>query len=150
MTLATFLAALAGALLSSLVPVVNAELLLMGLALASPASAPLLVVVMAAGQMAGKSVLFLGGGRLSRSEALERRLARWRLDERSPRARAPLVGISAFTGLPPFYLVSVAAPALGVPYRTFLVVGLAGRLLRFAILVSLPQLLACVSRIGGP
>jgi membrane protein YqaA with SNARE-associated domain len=147
-TPALFFAALSGAVVSSLVPVVNAELLLMGLALASPAAAPLLVVVMAAGQMVGKSVLFLGGGRLTRS-ALEGRLARWRLDGRTRRAGAPLIGISAFTGLPPFYLVSVAAPALGVPFRTFLAVGLAGRLLRFGVLVALPRLIAHTSRIGG-
>jgi membrane protein YqaA with SNARE-associated domain len=143
-----FFVALSGALVSSLVPVVNAELLLMGLALAAPAAAPLLVVVMAAGQMVGKSALFLGGGRLTRS-ALEGRLSRWRLDGRTRRAGAPLIGMSAFTGLPPFYLVSVAAPALGVPFRTFLVMGLAGRLLRFAFLVALPPLVAQLPRIGG-
>jgi len=148
-TPAIFFVALTGAVVSSLVPVVNAELLLMGLAVASPAAAPLLVVVMAAGQMVGKSVLFLGGGRLTRS-TLGGRLARWRLDGRRRRAGAPLIGISAFTGLPPFYLVSVAAPALGVPFRTFLVLGLAGRLLRFGVLVALPPLIAHTSRIGGP
>jgi membrane protein YqaA with SNARE-associated domain len=140
-TLALFFVALSGAVVSSLVPLVNAELLLIGLAVASPAAAPVLVVVMAAGQMAGKSILFLGGGRLTRS-TLESRLARWRLDGRTGRARAPLIGISAFTGLPPFYLVSIAAPALGVPFRTFLAVGLAGRLLRFGALVAIPLLIA--------
>ena len=147
MTPAIFFVALSGAVVSSLIPLVNAELLLIGLAVASPASAPLLVVVMAAGQMVGKSVLFLGGGRLTRSK-LESRLARWRLDGRTRRARAPLIGISAFTGLPPFYLVSIAAPALGVSFRTFLAVGLAGRLLRFGALVALP-LIARSHRIGG-
>jgi membrane protein YqaA with SNARE-associated domain len=143
-----FLVALSGALVSSLVPLVNAELLLLGLALASPAAAPLLVVVMAAGQMVGKSALFLGGARLTPS-TLEGRLARWRLDERTGRAGAPLIGMSALTGLPPFYLVSVAAPALGVRFRTFLVMGLAGRLLRFAVLVALPRLVVHVARTGG-
>ena len=100
MTPAIFFVALTGAVVSSRVPVVNAELLLTGLALATPAA-------------------------------------------------APLIGISAFTGLPPFYLVSVAAPALGVPFRTFLAVGLAGRLLRFGVLVALPLLIAHSSRIGG-
>ena len=98
--------------------------------------------------MVGKSVLFLGGGRLTPSR-LEARLARWRLDGRTRRARAPLIGISAFTGLPPFYLVSIAAPALGVSFRTFLAVGLAGRLLRFGALVALPQVIAHSTRIGG-
>lgn len=148
MTAAIFFAALSGALVSSLVPFVNAELLLIGLSLAAPAAAPLLVVVMAAGQMVGKSALFLTGGRLTRS-ALEGRLARWRLLGRSGRAGAPLIGTSALLGLPPFYLVSVAVPALGVRFRTFLVVGLAGRLLRFGALVALPDLVARTLQIGG-
>ena len=148
MTPALFFAALSGAVVSSLVPLVNAELLLIGFALASPAAAPLLVVVMAAGQMVGKSILFLGGGRLTPAR-LEAGLARWRLDGRTRRVRAPLVGISAFTGLPPFYLVSIAAPALGVSFRTFLALGLAGRLLRFGALVALPQVIAHSTRIGG-
>jgi membrane protein YqaA with SNARE-associated domain len=147
-TPALFLTALSGAVVSSLVPVVNAELLLMGLALASPAAAPLLVVAMAAGQMVGKSILFLGGGCLTRA-SLETRLARWGLDRPGRRAGAPLVGISALTGLPPFYLVSIAAPALGVSFRTFLALGFAGRLLRFGALVALPLLIAHATRIGG-
>jgi len=148
MTGGIFFVALSGALVSSLVPFVNAELLLIGMALATPAAAPLLVVVVSVGQMVGKSVLFLTGGRVARS-ALEGRLARWRLDGRTHRAGGPLIGMSAFLGLPPFYLVSVAAPALGVRFRTFLVMGLAGRLLRFGLLVSLPELVARIPRIGG-
>src|SRR5205085_6227892 len=81
-TAALFFVALSGAVVSSLVPLVNAELLLIGLAVASPPAAPFLVVVMAAGQMVGKSVLFLGGGRLTRS-TLQSRLVRWRLDGRT-------------------------------------------------------------------
>ena len=153
MTMALFVTALSGAVLSSVVPFVNAEILLLGLALASPESAPLLVVVMAAGQMAGKSALFLGGDRLAPA-AMEARLARWRRGGSGRAAGAPLVGVSALVGLPPFYLVSIAAPALGVRFRTFLAMGLAGRLLRFALLVALPQLvamplLAHVPRPGG-
>ena len=148
MTPALFFVALSGAVVSSLVPFVNAELLLIGLTVASPAAAPLLAVVMAAGQMVGKSILFLGGGRLTRA-SLETRLARWRLDRPGRRGGAPLIGISAVTGLPPFYLVSIAAPALGVSFRTFFTVGLAGRLLRFGALVALPQLIAHSTRIGG-
>jgi membrane protein YqaA with SNARE-associated domain len=133
------------------VPFVNAEILLLGLALAAPEAAPLLVVVMAAGQMAGKSALFLGGDRFTPA-AIETRLARWRLDGRGRGAAGPLIGVSAFTGLPPFYLVSIAAPALGVRFRTFLAMGLAGRLLRFAVLVALPQLVAIpfLSRLPRP
>ncbi len=148
MTAALFFAALSGALVSSLVPFVNAELLLLGLALGAPAAAPLLAVVVAVGQMAGKSALFFGGSRLPEG-VLQARLERWRLRDLGGRAAAPLVGMSALTGLPPFYLLSVAAPALGVRFPTFLVVGLAGRLLRFGALVLLPDLFSRMARIGG-
>jgi membrane protein YqaA with SNARE-associated domain len=143
-----FFAALSGAVVSSLVPFVNAELLLLGLALAAPAAAPMLAVVVAVGQMAGKSALFLGARRVSES-ALAARLERWRLNGRGRVAGGPLVGLSALTGLPPFYLLSIAAPALGVRFRTFLVMGLAGRLLRFGALVLLPGFLSRVVRLGG-
>ena len=103
MTAGLFFTALLGAVVSSVVPFVNAEILLLGLALASPEA-------------------------------------------------APLIGVSALTGLPPFYLVSIAAPALGVRFGTFLAMGLAGRLLRFAVLVALPQLVAIplLARIPRP
>jgi hypothetical protein len=130
----------AGAVVSSLVPFVYAEVLLLGLTAAYPADAAWIVVLVATGQMAGKVVLFLGGGRLTPAAAAAR-LARW-CRGRGRAAGGPLVGVSALVGLPPFYLVSLAAPALGVRLRTFLAMGLAGRLLRFGILAALPALAA--------
>ena len=148
MSASLFFAALSGAVASSLLPFVNAELLLLGLVLAAPGAAPLLAVVVAVGQMAGKSALFLGSRRLSHG-AIAARLARWGLSGRQNVKGGPLVGLSALTGLPPFYLLSIAAPALGVRFRTFLVMGLAGRVLRFGALVSLPELFSRVLRMGG-
>jgi membrane protein YqaA with SNARE-associated domain len=146
-TAALFFAALSGALVSSVVPFVNAELLLLGLALAAPASAPLLAVVVAVGQMLGKSALFLGGSRLPQG-GIAKRLPRWCIFDRGPRSGA-LVGVSALVGLPPFYALSIAAPALGVRFSTFVVMGLAGRLLRFGAVVLLPELFTRVARLGG-
>ena len=139
-------AALSGALVSSLVPVVNAELLLIGLSLAAaPASAPLLVVAFAVGQMIGKSTLFLTGGRLTRTP-VGQRLTRWGLDGRTKRAGIPLIALSASVGMPPFYLVSVAAPSLGVRFRTFVMVGLAGRIVRFAAVVAVPAVVSAFTQ----
>ena len=145
MTAALVVSAFSGAVVSAVVPVVNTELLAIGLAMAAPpAAAPLLVLALASGQMVGKSALFLTGGRLSRV-ALEGRLARWRLDGRAARAGAPLVGLSAFAGLPPFYLVAVAAPAVGIRFGTFLLFGLLGRLARFGLLIGVPELLTGIT-----
>jgi membrane protein YqaA with SNARE-associated domain len=48
---------------------------------------------------------------------------------------------SALTGVPPFYVVSVAASSLRLSLARFLLVGGSGRLLRFAAIVALPGLL---------
>jgi hypothetical protein len=141
-TAALLLAALSGAVVSGVVPVVNAELLLVGLALSAPPSAaPALVLAVAVGQMVAKCALFLTSGRLT-AGALAPRLARWKLDGRSRRAAVPLVAASAALGLPPFYLVAVAGPALGVRFRTFALVGLAGRVVRFAAVLVVPALIS--------
>ena len=142
MSAALLLAAFSGSVVSGVVPFVNAELLLVGFALAAPPSAaPALVLVVAVGQMIAKCVLFLTGGRLT-AGALGPRLARWKLDGRSRRAAVPLVAASAALGLPPFYLVAIAAPALGVRFLTFAVVGLAGRVVRFAAVLVVPALIS--------
>jgi hypothetical protein len=145
MSATVLLGALTGAVVSGVVPIVNAELLLLGLALASPDAAPVLVLVVAAGQMIAKCALFLTGGRLT-AGALAPRLTRWGLDRGGRRAAAPLVAASAALGLPPFYLVAVAGPSLGVRFRTFALVGLAGRLVRFAAVLALPALVSAFTR----
>jgi membrane protein YqaA with SNARE-associated domain len=141
---ALLLGALGGAVVSAFVPLVNAELMLLGLALAAPAAAPALVAVVAVGQMVGKSVLFVTGDRCARG-ALRKHAARWRLD-RCGRWAAPLVALSASVGLPPFYLVAIGGSTLGIRLRTFVLCGFAGRLVRFGAVVSLPHLTAGVLR----
>ena len=66
--------------------------------------------------------------------------ARARLDRASEkvasykRGPASLIFASAVSGIPPFYGVSLACGALGMRLRTFLIMGSAGRALRFGIL----------------
>jgi membrane protein YqaA with SNARE-associated domain len=127
-----------------LVPIINAELWLIGLtvSLASAAPLPAVVVLAALGQILAKSVLF-GGGRgaaalpggryqakLDRARA---RLAGWR---RKPLA---VLAVSASVGLPPFYVMAPLAGALGIRFRPFLVIGFAGRAIRFAVVVILAR-----------
>ena len=140
-----WVATLGMSFLSGFVPLVNIEAYLLGAAALLPGIPPLVVVVPAAlGQMAAKAVLFLGGrGLVSlplrfRDRALA---AAARLGTRRPPA---FVFTSALTGLPPFYVVSVAAGMLGFRPGPFLLAGLAGRLLRFGAVFALPGLLAWV------
>ena len=47
--------------------------------------------------------------------------------------------VSASSGFPPFYVVSIAAGMLTFPLLPFIVFGFAGRLIRFAVAVFLPH-----------
>lgn len=143
-----WIATFGAAFLSGFLPVVNIELYIVGAAALVPGCPPLVVVVAAAlGQMAAKALLFLGGRGLVRlpSGHGERALAlASRLAARQGSAPA-LVFTSALTGLPPFYVVSVAAGLLGFRAGHFLLAGLVGRLLRFGAVFALPALLLRVA-----
>lgn len=131
------------AIVSGLVPVVNLELILIGLvrlAVDDASQLPALVVLAAAGQMVAKIVLYHAsrgmldlprGRHRDKIIAARARLEQWR-------SRPYLVyALSASLGLPPFYLTVLAAGALAIRLHAFLMIGLAGRLVRFAVLVAL-------------
>ncbi len=129
---------LLGTAVSGVVPLVNAEVLVIVAAAAAPTLAvPLVACVSTVGQMTGKVSLFA--------------LARWAPNRLPGRARdalgrgsdmvsdrggtaGSLVFTSALTGFPPFYGVSLATGALGMRLQDFLVAGGAGRFLRFGVL----------------
>jgi membrane protein YqaA with SNARE-associated domain len=131
---------------AGLVPLVNAEVFLVGVsmwAVTSTSQLPLVALCAAVGQMTAKVLLYYAGmgmielprGRFrERLERARSKIERWR-------KRPYLVyAISATVGLPPFYLVSLAAGALRIGFSAFCAIGLAGRFLRFAIVVALPHL----------
>ena len=129
-------------LVSAFVPFVNAEAYLVFASLVFPrGSLPGVVLCATAGQMTGKVALYFAG-----SGAL--RLPLRRHEARIEQARAVLQGrrsnavvfLSALSGLPPFYFVSIAAGVLRTRLRGFLAWGSLGRALRFAVCVVSPQL----------
>ena len=129
---------MAGAVLSGVIPLVNAELLVVGVAAAVPAAAiPLVAIVCGSGQMLSKSMLY-GLARWAPSRLPHG--ARARLERASQGltrrggAAGSVVFTSASVGLPPFYGVSIAAGALRVRFATFVTLGLIGRILRFGVL----------------
>src|SRR5262245_38771239 len=94
--------------------------------------------------MIAKSVVYFGGrglvelprGRFAnRTHDLLARANRW------PNTNTLFLLCSAATGVPPFYVITIAAGTLRVPFARFFAVGLAGRIIRFAVLVALPQTL---------
>ena len=133
------------AVVSSLVPLVNAEALVVGSVLAAPpAFALVIAAVVTAGQVAGKVVLFMGGTGLMqtrraaespRARALARRM------EGRPGAMRVTVFASATLGLPPLYLMAIVAGAARLPMPTFATLCVTGRFMRFYMLALAPALL---------
>jgi membrane protein YqaA with SNARE-associated domain len=129
---------LLGTVVSGVLPLVNAELLVAGAAVAAPGiGVPIVAAVSAGGQMISKTLLF-GVARWAPSRLPVR--ARTTLERTSQAvanrggAAGSLVFTSAAVGLPPFYGVSLAAGALGMRLRSFVLSGAVGRLLRFGAL----------------
>jgi membrane protein YqaA with SNARE-associated domain len=131
-------------LVGALVPVVNVEVYLLVVASVAPRTALAPVVLLAAlGQMVGKTALYYGGRHAPRmiSKKSSEKLDRVRVRFENGRVRGDaLVLLSAVTGLPSFYIVSVVAGVLRLRIIPFLVYGFAGRTARFAAVVWLPQL----------
>ena len=135
----TFLVCLA----SGLVPVVNAEIYLIGVALITPPPLlPLVVLAAALGQMIAKAMMFFAGVGISK---IKRERARAAIEKYramlEKRAKAPLVllFLSASIGLPPLFVVAILAGTLGIRFVPFFVVGLLGRAVRFGVIVYIPE-----------
>ena len=133
---ATYLVCLA----SGFLPFVNAEIYLASVAAMSARGLVVpLVIVGTLGQMTAKTAIFLAGRGLLRlpvardSERMRVVLAK------AQSWRGPVevfVFVSASAGMPPFYIVSLLGGALNLSLSRFVVVGFAGRLLRFLLIAG--------------
>lgn len=131
------------AIIAGLVPVVNTEVFLVGLvrlAVDRPEQLPIIVIASATGQMvakiglyfAGQSLLELPRGRYrTKVELVRRKIEQWKTKPYL------IYAVSSVVGLPPFYLTVLAAGAMRIRFTAFLLIGLAGRLIRFAVVVAL-------------
>jgi len=131
---------------SGLLPFVNAEAFLIIISSALLTKSQLLMVTALAslGQMAAKATLYSVARTSFRqppqkyADKLERaraKLEAWRYGS------GFFIFVSASTGFPPLYVVSILAGMLKMNFVTFLVFGLAGRFVRFGIALLFPQLL---------
>jgi membrane protein DedA with SNARE-associated domain len=126
------------AIVSAVVPWVNAELLMLS---ASPLAGSgleicALVLAVSAGQMTGKAAAYWVSRRSAPAHPprLRRAIERWRdRFERRPSSALVITFVSALVGVPPLFVVSIAAGALRVAFGRFMAVGSAGRLLHFAL-----------------
>lgn len=148
----TLLATFGYCVVSALLPFVNAEAYLLGVAtLTRPQDVWLLAGCAALGQLTGKLAFYYAGRgglqlpRLMRWKLRPGRwtaqLGRWRAAaENRPVVTAALVLVSAFAGLPPFAAVSVFAGVTCQRVWLFGVLGLVGRYGRFACLLCVRNL----------
>ncbi len=138
-TAITCLSTFSGAFVSSFVPVLNAEFLLLGaVAISPPELGLVLVALTAVGQMGGKVVLYYvgrGAVRLkpTRASGAVRGISRFM--KRRPSLVNVVLFASASFGIPPFYAVTLAAGALGTRVTAFVLLGLTGHFIRFYLLV---------------
>jgi membrane protein YqaA with SNARE-associated domain len=130
-------------IVSALVPLVNAELVLLGaVALAPRGWAIPLAAAATLGQMVGKVAIYhvgrgalrLPGRRLRRALAdAESRLNAHRGTETT------VYFASALLGFPPYYLIAITSGMMHFPLARFVVLGLLGRFIRFGALSLAPE-----------
>lgn len=132
---------------SALVPLINIEAYLTVRAtVGSVDSVWLLALAAAAGQMLGKLLWYSAGASATSWGWLRRRIERpknlarlelWRRRTHDrPVLAAFLVLVSASTGVPPFLVMAVLAGHLRMSPPLFVLVGLAGLWLRFAVVLG--------------
>lgn len=126
---------------SAIVPWVNAEVIVLSLPAVARSTPALVALVGVAtlGQMAGKSVVYWAARRGVRapSASMQARLDGWRVRLEHRRFALPaLVFVSSVVGMPPFYLITLLAGALGMNFPLYLAAGTAGRLVRFGTLAA--------------
>jgi membrane protein YqaA with SNARE-associated domain len=135
------------AIVSALLPWVNAELMLLAVAapLTSVSDVSGVVLAVTVGQVIGKSGLYW----MARQTSLVapngrcgKAIDRWRVacDSRH-RSTQTMLTCSAIFGLPPFYVTTVAAGALRVDFVRFLVAAVFGRLVHFSAVGLAPLLI---------
>ena len=128
---------------SAMIPLLHAETYLVTASLLAPAELRWsLVIAATSGQMLGKVGMYYAGRGISLipGERMRRRIERaTALYRDKQQIGSGLVFLSAASGFPPFYIVSIAAGMLTFRLLPFIIFGFAGRLIRFAVAVFIPH-----------
>jgi membrane protein YqaA with SNARE-associated domain len=142
-SLGAYIGTFVACFVAGLVPFVNAEaylIWLVGFQLRDGAQLPGVVVAASAGMMVAKIILYyVGKGMLE--------LPRGRWKEKLEKARTRIEGwkkkpyliyaVSSVLGIPPMYLTVLAAGAMKIRFMPFLLIGLAGRIVRFGAIAAI-------------
>lgn len=131
--------------ISGFLPIVNAELVVIGAAAIAGNDAVFKIgVISAFGQMLAKSLLYFAGrgvvkiplGKYEpKLHQTQERMKNWKGGPDT------LNFVSAFVGFPPFYAISILAGIIKFNFIRFFASGLLGRTLRFGLLAYSPSLL---------
>ena len=127
------------AFVSAVLPWVNAEVLVLALPAVAHSRTELaaLVLIVTAGQMAGKCIVYYAGRRGGNAPSGPTAVLLSRLRTKAlvtPWRPVALVALSSIVGIPPFYVMSAVAGALRMNFGSFLAAGTCGRILRFGVL----------------
>ena len=134
----------------ALIPFLNLELYLLTVSALAPESLKFLGAILFIatwGHMLAKGILYAAGrGVLNLSwqnqkiEVQQLKQLKLRMEKLEGQSSAFLF-FSGVTGVPPFYLVTIVAGMLEMNFINFFFFGFAGRLIRLAIVLALPQLI---------
>ena len=142
--LAVWLTTFGVAVASAVIPVINIEIYLLGASALAPREMVIpLIVAGTLGQVIGKIALYYAGTGALKLPGKRLQAALQKMNtqmQERPHMGSALVFVSATAGLPPYYLVTLAAGAAKMNLPMFLGVSLVGRLIRFAIVVAVPQM----------
>jgi membrane protein YqaA with SNARE-associated domain len=132
------------AILSGVFPLANSEGALIALGAASSYDWPKLIVlavIVALGQSVTHALLFqsargLAAAGAKRRPKLEARIAKAReLGAKWKNSELLLIALGATVGVPPQAVVALFAGVIGIRFRTFLLIDVAGRIARFVTIV---------------
>ncbi len=137
------------AILSGVFPLANSEAALIALGAASSYEWPKLVVlavIVGLGQSVTHAILFQSARELAKTGAKRRP----RIEAQIEKARALgakwqksellLIALGATVGVPPQALIALLAGVIGIRFRTFVSIDVAGRIARFTTIVLIAHL----------
>lgn len=145
-----FWSAMASGFITGLLPIGLAEAAALAIGAVQPARLALaLLGVFTVAHVAGKVGWYWLGTRADRVTEHSPRTHAFILKARAMMERHPAYGAgvlatAALASVPPFHLAAIAAGIVRVPFWRFLLICLAGRAARFALIASVPGMLRAI------
>ena len=133
-------------ILSGVFFLANAEAALIAIGAKSGYAWPkliILAVIVALGQCVMHALLFQSGRGLAKAGAkkrprLEARLAKAKeLGAKWQKSELSLIALGSTVGIPPQALIALLAGAIGIKFRTFVLIDIPGRIVRFVTIVAI-------------